>query len=656
MPYKSDSKGTTENEFRIGRLGGGQRIHSFWNGFLGRLLWTPTATRDIVIPDRSGTIALTDGLTPAIAPGQPTTFEQIGSCLLVEPTLIDGTQLTKADHVNRSLRVNGGTILLPANTDWVGGDKFIFTSVGTTPTTISWPGNSIIGYDTGALAAQTIGGAITAVSIIEKQSSGVAYLYSGSNAGINAIAITTGTNPVTPALTASADYNMISAAGLVLQQYYGFSGISGVFLLTGITGNTITLQNVSAAVGATVATGTKIAPTGATGSVDWTAPGTIGSTTQNTGAFTTLTASQKVFGSTLTDGTTLTIADHSGSMLPINGGTINLPTDANFLADREFTFLVVGANATLISWAGNSIINVGVSSGSTQTIAGGAGGVAVIKKGTTGIAYLFSGTSNLDSLTDVVIASPVIDDALRYDGTRFVNKPGIYSVSDTLNRAFLLPAGGTSTTQIGMTATAVGTVAHITRTAGTAYTEATRYGVTSAATAGALASVRSTLQRLWGGNAAGKGGFTISILFGLSVMQVGQRAFFGVDSNGSNPTNVDPLTTTAQSKVGMAINTNTGTWNLINNIAGTAPTVLVLNAGFPVDITTLYELYLSRASNAAGIFYRITNKNTGAAVSGTLTTNIPAAATFVDFYAWSSNNATAAAVTLVLGRVAEEYG
>lgn len=82
MSYKDDCKGTTESEFRVGMAGGGQRIFSAFNGFLGRLLWTPTAARDITVPDQSGTIVLQnngriEGLSPAIANGQTATYEQI---------------------------------------------------------------------------------------------------------------------------------------------------------------------------------------------------------------------------------------------------------------------------------------------------------------------------------------------------------------------------------------------------------------------------------------------------------------------------------------------------------------------------------------------------------------------------------------------------
>lgn len=78
----SDLRKTLETAFSVGGKGGGARAFEFYNGFLGRLLWNPTANRDITIPDAAGTIVLQnngriDGLSPAITNGQPLTYEQL---------------------------------------------------------------------------------------------------------------------------------------------------------------------------------------------------------------------------------------------------------------------------------------------------------------------------------------------------------------------------------------------------------------------------------------------------------------------------------------------------------------------------------------------------------------------------------------------------
>ena len=87
----------------------------------------------------------------------------------------------------------------------------------------------------------------------------------GTN-GISAIATTTGTPPAIPAVGSSADYAVNSTAGLIAQHTYGFGGITGTLQITAIPNAvTITLQNVDATEGATVAAGIKVAPVGKTG-------------------------------------------------------------------------------------------------------------------------------------------------------------------------------------------------------------------------------------------------------------------------------------------------------------------------------------------------------------------------------------------------------
>jgi hypothetical protein len=94
----------------------------------------------------------------------------------------------------------------------------------------------------------------------------------------------------------------------------------------------------------------------------------------------------------------------------------------------------------------------------------------------------------------------------------------------------------------------------------------------------------------------------------------------------------------------MAINANTGNWNFVNNVAGTAPTVTPLGASFPVNTTDLYELVMFAKPNDTVINYRVKNLSTGASVSSTtLTTNIPANTTYMAPQFWMVNVAAAVA-------------
>lgn len=173
-----------------------------------------------------------------------------------------------------------------------------------------------------------------------------------------------------------------------------------------------------------------------------------------------------------------------------------------------------------------------------------------------------------------------------------------------------------------------------------------RSTISTGATAGALTYIRGSQGRIWRGNAAGLGGFFLVHRFALAGLQTGMRAFAGVQDVASNPTNADWTTSTTPGKIGLAINTNTGNWNLVHNVTGTAPTVIALGASFPVNNTDLYELILFAKPNATQVEYRVTNWSTNQQTSGIITTNIPANTTFMNAIVWATNNATAAAVTL----------
>jgi hypothetical protein len=179
-------------------------------------------------------------------------------------------------------------------------------------------------------------------------------------------------------------------------------------------------------------------------------------------------------------------------------------------------------------------------------------------------------------------------------------------------------------------------------------TLAIRSVISTGATAGALAYIRSNqLQVTTGSN----GGFFAVFRFGLAALQTGQRVFAGITDVAANPTNVDPTTNTTPGKVGLAINASTGNWNIVTNITGTAPTVTGLGANYPVNTTDLLQLTLycpgTTATEGAYIYYEVANLTTGTTTGAqSITTNLPAANTFLAPSIWITNNATAAAATM----------
>lgn len=174
-----------------------------------------------------------------------------------------------------------------------------------------------------------------------------------------------------------------------------------------------------------------------------------------------------------------------------------------------------------------------------------------------------------------------------------------------------------------------------------------RSTMSTGTTSGAITYIRANALRFWRGNAAGLGGFFVSHRFALSgTLQTGLRCFVGIADSVANPTNVDPTVNSAISRIGLAINANTGNWNFVHNVAGTAPTVIALGANFPVNNTDLYEVSFFSAPNGSNIEYRIVNWSTNQQTTGSLTTNIPTNTTFMAPLVWITNNAQSANQTM----------
>jgi hypothetical protein len=280
------------------------------------------------------------------------------------------------------------------------------------------------------------------------------------------------------------------------------------------------------------------------------------------------------------------------------------------------------------------------------------------KLGPTGSIGATGPVATIGTASDSAVSLPVTGEGLQYDSVpaKWVNLPIPLAIDSAGNWAYVLPASSTTVTQIGIALTTVGTFATPQPASPSFYTRANRFTLTSAATAGSLASLRCATQKLWRGNAAGAGGFKIVIPFGGAMLVAGMRAFVGISSSGSSATNVDPLVDTTAAKVGMAGNNNTGTWTLICGAAAATPTQVSLSAAnFPIDATTWYELVLSCLPNGDRISYIIRNRSNNTSVSGDLLTNLPANTLYMHFFPWICNNATASAVGLAYGKIGIFY-
>lgn len=220
--------------------------------------------------------------------------------------------------------------------------------------------------------------------------------------------------------------------------------------------------------------------------------------------------------------------------------------------------------------------------------------------------------------------------------------------------SMIMPAGGTTGTTFiggyGSTFTNVANAyANPTPATTNLLTSTRRATFTSSAVAGNIVSHRQSTLQVWRGNAANLGGYFYTIRFATSTLQNGNRAFVGLSASTAAPTNIDPLTSGTISRIGVAINANTGNWYFVTNATGVAPTTTDLGATMPVSATNLYELILFSPPNGSSVGYRLKNLSTGDEVAGSAAANLPTNTTFMAPQFWMTNNATAAAVVFNFG-------
>jgi hypothetical protein len=213
----------------------------------------------------------------------------------------------------------------------------------------------------------------------------------------------------------------------------------------------------------------------------------------------------------------------------------------------------------------------------------------------------------------------------------------------------ILPQTSTTFTPLGTaTFTAVGTVSHPAIAAGSLRASTRRAIVTSAATANSASELRVAATQCWRGDAAGLGGFFMSMRFGCSSAVAGQRLIVGLTSTTT-------AISTTQSPSGLTLCVFVGNdaadanLNVMHNDGAGSCTKIDLGASFPVPSSVnnaLYEVVFFAPPNASTIGYRVTRLDTGDVAAGTLSTDLPPSTTFLAPHIYVNNNAVASAVIL----------
>lgn len=245
---------------------------------------------------------------------------------------------------------------------------------------------------------------------------------------------------------------------------------------------------------------------------------------------------------------------------------------------------------------------------------------------------------------------------------RFMGPSGLSSFVQPFlarnNIGFWRPPGGAVTVPgvLGYGAlTAVGTATARPENLANAFRRTRRLGYVSAATPGALASLRQTVAQVALGDGSGFGGFLKVVRFGISdaAPVADARMFVGMAASVAAPTNVEPSTLLNVIGVGHGA---ADTTLRIYAAGAIAQPPIDLGANFPANTQNadMYELALFSPPAANGdLFWEVTRLNTGQAAAGYIGpsngNNLPGVTTLLSYmWAYRANNATAAAVGLDL--------
>lgn len=185
------------------------------------------------------------------------------------------------------------------------------------------------------------------------------------------------------------------------------------------------------------------------------------------------------------------------------------------------------------------------------------------------------------------------------------------------------------------------------------FTMGSRIGLVTTTTAQTVASLRSQSQSLTRGNAAGIGGFEITMRFGVAhaAALATARIFVGLRDTGAAATmSVNPSDGTSgyTNMIGVGKDDTDTVFALMHSDGARPITKTAFSASFPANTlsTDVYDLTLSCAPFASSVDYRFTRVLTGDSVAGTITTKLPAGTVMLAPHFIVGNGGTAQAAAI----------
>lgn len=192
---------------------------------------------------------------------------------------------------------------------------------------------------------------------------------------------------------------------------------------------------------------------------------------------------------------------------------------------------------------------------------------------------------------------------------------------------FLPSSTGTTGQGINVAYTGTATVASVAST--NKATSIRRVNVAAAAAASSAAGVTQNSRNMWRGNAAGLGGFTISLMFSFPTTLTTPRFFAGLApaSSGIIGDAADP--SASINIFGVGVDEGQTTLRLMTNDGTGAAALTDLGANYPVTAGAFYEFFAHAEPNGSNIQWYIRRLDSAFETGGTVSADMPASGTFL---------------------------
>lgn len=207
------------------------------------------------------------------------------------------------------------------------------------------------------------------------------------------------------------------------------------------------------------------------------------------------------------------------------------------------------------------------------------------------------------------------------------------------NVSFLRPASAAVLALGGIPHNSTGaTVTHPALASTNLLTQTRRWRQACTGTAPQGCGTRSNQTMCWRGNAAGLGGWFFVWRGGFATLAAAQtNAFIGLRSTtaviaaGTEPSTLTNI-------IGFGFDRADSNWIWMVNDGSGAAAEVDLGAGFAVNTTDLIEFATFAPPNGSEVFYSARNLSTGASASGSATSDLPSATTFLSTHVYASVN------------------